>query len=374
MFGFLKKKVKSAISTFSKKFDEEAEVVEEKVVETPKKVTKQKPKEKKKEVKKETTPVKKESVKEETKESVKEEASEEPAKKGFFSKITEKVTSKKISVSQFDELFWDMEIELLENNVAFEVIEKIKEDLKDKLVNIPLKRGQVANIITASLQSSIEELLDFERVDLLEKIKEKQEKPYVICFLGTNGSGKTTSIGKVAHFLKKNNVSSVMVAADTFRAAAIQQLEVHGKNLDIKVIKHDYGSDPAAISFDAIKFAKQKGIDVVLIDTSGRLHSNKNLMKELEKIIRIAKPDMKILVAESITGNDAVDQAKNFNAAVGIDGSILTKSDVDEKGGTIISMAYVSQKPIIYLGVGQEYEDLKVPEKKEILESIGLKG
>jgi fused signal recognition particle receptor len=164
----------------------------------------------------------------------------------------------------------------------------------------------------------------------------------------------------------------VLAAADTFRAAAIDQLQLHADKLGVKLIRHDYGSDPAAVAFDAIKHAEAKKIDIVLIDTAGRLHSNINLMDEMKKIMRVAKPDLKIFVGESITGNDCVEQAKHFNDAVGIDGIILAKADVDEKGGAAISVSYVTQKPILFLGIGQEYEDLQQFDKERLLASIGL--
>ncbi|MFC1698313.1 signal recognition particle-docking protein FtsY, partial [Nanoarchaeota archaeon] len=195
-------------------------------------------------------------------------------------------------------------------------------------------------------------------------------KPFVICFVGVNGSGKTTSIAKFAHMLKENNFKSTIAASDTFRAAAIQQLEEHGKNLGIKVIKHDYGSDAAAVAFDAVKYAEAKELDVVLIDTAGRLHSNVNLMDEMKKIVRVAQPDFKIFVGESITGNDCVEQAKKFNEASELNGIILSKADIDEKGGAAISISYVTGKPILYLGVGQEYGDLEPFDKDKLLESI----
>jgi fused signal recognition particle receptor len=187
-----------------------------------------------------------------------------------------------------------------------------------------------------------------------------------------NGSGKTTSIAKFAYLLKQQGLSSIMAAGDTWRAASIQQLEEHGKNLGIRVVKQDYGSDPAAIAFDAIAAAKAHKIDVVLVDTAGRQHSNKNLMEEMKKIIRVAKPNLKIFVAESITGNDAVEQGKQFNEAIGIDGIILTKSDVDEKGGAAISVTHVTGKPILYLGSGQGYKDMTPFAPDLLLERLGL--
>jgi len=206
----------------------------------------------------------------------------------------------------------------------------------------------------------------------LENSKNFQSKPYTLCFVGINGSGKTTTIAKVAKLLLNNNLSVVLAAADTFRAAAIDQLQIHADNLGVKLIKHDYGSDPAAVAYDAIAHAKSKNIDVVLIDTAGRMHSNINLTDEMKKIIRVANPDLKVFVGESITGNDCVEQAKTFNEAIEIDAIILSKADVDEKGGAAVSVSYVTGKPIIYIGIGQEYEDLKKFNSDEILNNLGL--
>lgn len=295
---------------------------------------------------------------------------EEPGKKGFFKKITETITTKKISPEQFDSLFWDLELALLENNVAIEVIEKIKNDLKTRLIEKPVPRSQVTKVISDSLQESIEELFVVPDVDLVKMAKEK--KPLVVCFVGINGSGKTTSIAKIARYLLDNNLSIVLAAADTFRAAAIDQLQLHADKLGVKLIRHDYGSDPAAVAFDAVRHAESAGKDVVLIDTAGRLHSNINLVDEMKKIVRVAKPDLKIFVGESITGNDCVEQAMKFDQAVGIDGIVLSKADVDEKGGAAISISYVTKKPILFLGVGQEYKDLQEFNREKLLASIGL--
>jgi fused signal recognition particle receptor len=305
----------------------------------------------------------------EEKPEVKEEI-KETEKKGIFTKITETVTKKAISDKKFEELFFDLEVGLLESNVAVEVIEKIKEDLKKELVDTKVLRGTIQEVVENTLKNSLSEILEIKPIDILEKIKTK--KPYVICFIGVNGSGKTTTIAKFVNLLKANNLKCVLAAADTFRAAAIQQLEEHANNLNVKMIKHDYGSDPAAVAFDAIKYAEQKALDVVLIDTAGRLHSNANLMAELDKIIRIAKPDFKIFVGESITGNDCVFQATEYNKITGIDGIILSKADVDDKGGAAISVSYVTKKPILFMGTGQEYKDLEVFDKDKILNSLGL--
>jgi fused signal recognition particle receptor len=427
MFNFLKEKLKGVLSKFTKKVEEEApeeKVAVEKEVtvappEKPEKKPKiepkvevkvekpeakvEKPKEKPKEVKPEVkvekpkVEVKVEAPKVEVKpkieakpevpeekkgffakiketfvgkEEVKPEAKVEEEKKGFFQKITETITTKKISAEKFDELFWDLELALLENNVAVEVIDKIKNDLKSQLVEKPIPRGKVEETIAVSLHKSIEDLFQVPQIDLLARAKQK--KPFVVCFVGVNGSGKTTTIAKIANYLQSNGLNVVLAAADTFRAAAIDQLQLHADKLGVKLIRQEYGSDPAAVAFDAIKHAEANKKDVVLIDTAGRLHSNINLMDEMKKIMRVAKPDLKIFVGESITGNDCVEQAKQFNDAVGIDGIVLAKADVDEKGGAAISVSYVTQKPILFLGVGQEYEDLQQFDKERLLASIGL--
>jgi len=209
----------------------------------------------------------------------------------------------------------------------------------------------------------------------MKKIKDERKKsigPFVILFFGINGAGKTTSIAKFAKLLEKNKLSCVLAAGDTFRAAAIEQLSIHADRLGVKIIKGDYGSDPASVGFEAIKFAKSNKIDVVLIDTAGRMHTKENLLKEMEKISRVTKPNLKVFVAEAVSGNDATEQAKAFNELIGIDGSILSKVDVDEKGGTIVSIGFVTKKPILYLGVGQNYEDLELFNKKMFMKRLGL--
>ncbi len=298
------------------------------------------------------------------------EATATEEKEGFFKRLTQKVTTKKISEMQFEEFFWELEVAMLENNVAVEAIEKIKDDLKRNLVDIPIRRGKIQETIFEALKNAIIELFKEQKFELMKEIEKK--KPYIICFVGVNGSGKTTTIAKFGHMLKKHGKSVVLAAADTFRAAAIDQLEEHANNLGVRLIKHGYGSDPAAVAFDAIKHAEAKKEDVVLIDTAGRMHSNINLVDEMKKIARVAKPDSIIFVGESITGNDCVEQARRFNEAVGIDAIVLAKADVDEKGGAAISISYVTKKPIIYLGVGQGYDNLEEFDVNKILGSIGL--
>jgi len=269
---------------------------------------------------------------------------------------TEKKPGKIINDEKLDELLWDLEIGLLEADVAYSVIEAIKQDIKEELKHMTLDRRKISETIEKVLKKAISHVLKSSELDFLDFIKEK-EKPVVIMFIGVNGSGKTLSIGKIATMLKKEGLSCVMAAGDTFRAGAIEQLSIHAKNVECKIIKHGPGADPAAVAFDAIEHAKAKHKDVVLLDTAGRAQTNVNLMDEMAKIKRVAKPGLIIFVGDSLAGNDAVEQAKRFNEVVGIDGVILTKVDTDAKGGSALSVAYTINKPLLFIGVGQGYED-----------------
>ncbi len=291
-------------------------------------------------------------------------------KKSFFQKVKSSLTYK-ISEDDFNKLFDDLEMLLLENNVALEVVEDLKKSLSKKLIGKEIKKDNLENEIKTELKNSLDELI-IDPENPLDAIKLKKEKPFIILFFGINGTGKTTSIAKIANLLKENNLSVVLAAADTFRAASIEQIQEHATKLQVPLIKHDYQSDPSAVGYDAIKYAKTHRIDVVLIDTAGRMHTKTNLLAEMEKIVRVTNPDLKIFVAESIAGNDATEQSKTFNDMIGIDGSILSKADVDEKGGTIISVSHATKKPIMYLGTGQTYKDLKFFNKKDYIESLGL--
>ena len=311
--------------------------------------------------------------KEESEEESKSEA--EPGTKSFFQRITGKIQKVKISEKEFEVYSEELKMLLLENNVAFEVAEKIIKELEDKISGKEFLRKEIESEIKEALKEIIENIL-IEPFDVAERIKEKtkeQEKePYVILFMGVNGTGKTTTIAKIASYLKQQEISCVLAAADTFRAASIEQLKKHGERVGVHVIAHEYNSDPASVGFDAIKYAKKNFINVVLIDTAGRMHTSKNLLKEMEKISRVCKPDLKIFIGESITGNDSVEQAKSFNWNIGIDGIILTKAEVDEKGGTALSVGYVTKKPILYLGTGQDYDEIEVFDKKKFIKELGL--
>jgi len=358
MFGNLKNKLKNF---FGK---EESEKPKKK-----KKVTEKKEKQVK-EIKKNKE---KDPVIQEKKEDFIEEIVDRKEKKGFLQKFSSKLSTTTLKQEHIDEIFENLEIILLENNVNLNVVDKIKNDLEKNLINIEVKKQEIEKTIKGSLRSSIESVL-IEPFDLIEKIKEKNKKGeiYTIVFFGINGSGKTTSLAKLAYKLKQHNIKPVLAAGDTFRAASIEQLKIHGEKINIPVISQDYGTDPASVAFDAKAYAEKHKLNCVLIDTAGRMYTKSNLMKEMEKIIRVSKPDLKIFVAESITGNDATQQASMFDEAIGIDGIILTKADVDEKGGAALSVSYITKKPIFFLGTGQNYKDLKDFKKADIIKSLEI--
>jgi len=403
VFGFLKKKLKEGIEKISKTVSEKEEKkIEEAVEEIKKEEHVEEPKkELVKEVEKEIEEPKAEKIEEiekaaeekieEAKEVIEtaEEIAEKPKKKlfgllkrkpkaekpkeeikekGIIEKIKKKITEKKIEEDDIKDILKDLETSLISSDVALEAAEKIVNDLKDNLVGKFIKRGEIENVVKSSFRDSILDILKIESFDLIERVKTK--KPFLIVFLGFNGSGKTTSIARVGYLLKKSGVSCVFAAADCFRAASIEQLEEHGKKLGIEVIKHKYGADPAAVIFDAVKHAKSKDIDVVLADTAGRTHTNINLIDELKKIVKVNKPDLKILVVDALTGNDVYDQCKTFNDAVGVDALIITKADVYEKGGATLSASFTIKKPILYLGIGQNYDDLEKFESNKIVEKL----
>jgi fused signal recognition particle receptor len=349
MFNFLKKKLKEITEKIVGK-QKEIEGEKEKILKKPESFTEEKVEEKIPEIK---------------------EIREVKEGKTLFSKIKEKIVKKvlekKLKREDLEPLLSDLEVELIEADVAFEVAEKIKNDLIKELEGKEIKRSKEKEIVVDAIRKSLNEILNLSQINLENEIKNK--KPYLIVFFGFNGSGKTTTIAKVANFLSKRGFSCVLAAGDTFRAASIEQLEEHAKRIGIPIIKQKYGADPAAVIFDARKYAEAKKIDVVLADTAGRSYTNENLMEELKKIVRVNNPDLKVLVIDSLTGNDAVNQARFFNE-VGIDAVIFTKLDVNEKGGAILSVSYLLKKPILFVCDGQKYEDIKYFDKEEFLNNL----
>jgi len=277
------------------------------------------------------------------------------------------ITEQILTQEKFEELMWDLEIELLQANLAPQVIDLLKKELETRLVGERLRRGDFRNALKQSIKDTFQRTIMVE--DFYKRV-ESFKKPVKIMFVGFNGVGKTTTLAKIAYQFQKQNKKMVFAACDTFRAASIEQLGQHAEKLGIKIIKHSYGSDSAAVAFDAVEHAKATGSDFVLIDTAGRSHENINLMQELEKLNRVIKPDVKILVIDSLTGSDSVNQAKKFDDAINIDYLILTKTDSDTKGGTVLSVSYVLGKPIIFLGTGQDYDDLVMPNPKELIQNV----
>lgn len=274
-----------------------------------------------------------------------------------------KATTKELSEKNLADAVWNLQMILIQNDVAVEVAEHICNLTKEKLLGT--RTGRLENLKrlfkTAIHESVLEVLTPEYPLDPVDFVIEKKSKgePTVILFVGVNGTGKTTTLAKMASLFKKKGFSVVVAAGDTFRAGSIEQLQRHADAIGVRVIKQDYGADAAAIAYDAIAHARAKHIDVVLIDSAGRMQSNKNLIEEMKKIARVAEPDLKIFVGDSLAGNDALSQAKEFNDAIGIDGAILTKVDADPSGGAALSVAFVTGKPVIYVGVGQTYEDLQ---------------
>jgi fused signal recognition particle receptor len=262
----------------------------------------------------------------------------------------------RLSEERLDDLLWELEVVLLESDVALPVVEAIKKNVRERLVQARVPRRGAGEFVEEVLRAAIRQVLN-EPFDF-DGFIEKSEKPVVVMFVGVNGTGKTTSIAKIAHRLKGQGRSVVLAAGDTFRAGAVAQLERHSERLGVKMIKHEgEKADPAAVAYDAIEHAKSRRKEVVLLDTAGRQQTNKNLMAEMEKIKRVAQPDLILFVGDSLAGNDAVAQADRFNEVVGIDGVVLTKVDADAKGGAALSVAYAIGKPLVFIGLGQEYED-----------------
>jgi fused signal recognition particle receptor len=294
----------------------------------------------------------------------------------IFSETAKNLSQKSISKKEIDSILEELQISLMENDVAHEIVDEMTSKIKTEILSVKLERTENTDeVITTKLYSFLYELFlsTINKTDIIQSILEKKRSkagPYSIIFLGINGTGKTTTIAKFCKLLRDHGISVVLAAADTHRAGAIEQISHHGNNLNVKVISQRYGADPSAVARDALEHAKKNYIDAVLIDTAGRMQTSKNLMEEVSKIIRVIKPDMKIFVGDSLAGNDTVNQAREFFQYTNFDGSILTKSDADSKGGAAISIAYLTHKPILYLGVGQGYGDLAEFDHNKFLDSI----
>lgn len=282
--------------------------------------------------------------------------------KSSLGKVVEKLSTKELSEKSLDEVLWDLQLILIQNDVSVKVAELVANDVKQELIGEKVGRFEKPRErVNHALRKAIFNVLSSEQnIDIFQLAKEKkaEKKPLTIVVVGINGTGKTTTIAKLAYSFQKKGFNCVLAAADTFRAGSIEQIEKHAKNLGIRLIKHDYRSDAAAVAFDAVKHAEARNINVVLIDTAGRIQTNVNLLDEMKKIVRVVNPDLKIFIGDALTGNDAVEQAEKFNEAIQFDASILAKVDADTKGGVALSVAYATKKPIIFVGIGQDYSDL----------------
>jgi fused signal recognition particle receptor len=294
-------------------------------------------------------------------------------RKGLSNAVS-KIVVTELKAEKLRPILDDFRFSLIENDVAVSVAYYITDELEKRLDGIQVKRiSDRKDLVKDTLhQVLIEILTTKETINLIQLIEEKRKlkEPFSILFVGINGTGKTTSIVKVAKFLMKKGYSVVLAGSDTYRPGSIEQLEQHSKKLGVRMIKHDYGADPAAVAYDTISHAQSRGINVVLIDTAGRIQTDRNLMSELAKIKRVVSPDLTILVIDALIGNDAVLQAEEFHSSVTVDGSILTKVDADVKGGASLSVAHITGKPIIFIGVGQNYEDLEAFEPERFTNMI----
>jgi len=282
--------------------------------------------------------------------------------KNRVSRFTKQIAGRSLSEKDVQDVLDDLEMGLLESDVAVEVTDKIIEDTRKALTETSFGvTDSVPRKAKETVKTAIQDTLQTDQFPFLEEVERARSegRPYVILFVGYNGTGKTTTIGKVAHLLMKKGYSCVIAASDTYRAAAIEQLQYHADRLGIKMVKHKRGSDSAAVVYDARQHARSKGIDVVLADTAGRVHTNINLMDEMRKIVRVNSPDAVFFVGDALAGNDIVQQVREFNETCDIDAIILTKIDADVKGGAAVSVSHTADRPILFVGTGQGYEDLQ---------------
>jgi|TARA_B100000315_G_C14583163_1_gene591574 fused signal recognition particle receptor len=291
-----------------------------------------------------------------------------------ISSLTDSISKSSLSEKDLDSLLWRFELGLLESDVSENVAKDLATKVKGRLLESKLDQGSDAeNMLKDHLMKEIKGVFDIAgSVDIQSLVRSKKmtHEPFTIMFLGVNGTGKTTTLAKIAYLFKEQGFSVVLASGDTHRAGAIEQLSTHAERLNLKFVSQRYGADPAAVGRDAIAFARNHHVDVVLLDTAGRMQTSRNLMDEVTKIVRVVEPDLKIFVGDSLTGNDAISQATEFFASTEFDAAILTKVDADAKGGAALSIAYIAKKPIIYFGVGQEYDDLIAFEASAFINSL----
>lgn len=291
-----------------------------------------------------------------------------------FSKFYDSIAKTDLKGKDLEKVLEEFQLELIESDVAVTVADYVCSELREKLGDVQFARfsdprTKIKEILGEVLLSVLNRA---GRLDLFELVEQKKAtgEPLIIVFVGINGTGKTTSIAKLAHILQKRGRTAILASSDTYRSGAIEQLEEHARRIGVRMIKHQYGADPAAVAFDAVNYARAHGVNAVLIDTAGRMGTNTNLLEEMKKIVRVTKPDLTILVVDALTGNDAMEQGKVFSQAVKIDGIILAKLDADVKGGSAISLSYVMGKPVTLVGTGQTYNDLESFQPEAVVKNM----
>ena len=289
----------------------------------------------------------------------------------FVDKVRVLIADRELIVSEKDvaDALSELEMTLLESDVAMPVSDAIISLVKMSLVGKHRKIGEsVDALVVGALKSALLDVLGsgFNLADYVRT----HNRPVKILFTGVNGTGKTTTVAKIGAYLKKMGFTVVIGAGDTYRAGAMEQIGVHAERIGIKIIQHQEGADPSAVLFDAVQYAVSHKIDVVLADTAGRFHTKSNLMSQLEKIKRVMKPDLVIYIDEAVAGNDAVVRAAEFDNTVGSDAVILTKADMDSRGGAAISIAHTIGKPLMFLGTGQGYDDIMPFEPEQVVEDL----
>jgi len=291
--------------------------------------------------------------------------------RGFLQRVSDTIRYRELSDEEIGKLGEELFLKLVEADVAYEVAEHIASQITSRLRSLKVPRGSdTKTYIDGVVREALLEILrgGMPQQNIVELVKAR--RPFKIVFFGVNGVGKTTTIAKIAYMLKQNGFRVLVVAADTFRAAAQEQLKKHCEKIGLELIQGKYGADPAAVAYDGVVYAAKRLYDVVLIDTAGRMHVDEDLVNELKKIVKVVNPDLRLLIIDALTGNDAVEQIKTFDSKVGIDGVILTKVDADTKGGAALSVIVVSSKPVYFLGVGQKYEDLIPYTPEAILDNL----
>lgn len=285
--------------------------------------------------------------------------------KSFSDDVRSTVAERELGEDDLEPLLDSFRLKLLKNNVSQEAVDSIKNQLRDELLGEEVSRTGVEEKVNQAVENAVEDILD-DGFNLEEEL-EGADPPPVIFLVGFNGSGKTTTAAKLARRLQEKGREVVLGAGDTFRAASIEQLKEHGEALDVKVVSHDYGSDPAAVAYDTVEHAEKEGKTAV-VDTAGRSHSDQDLMDELRKMVRVNEPDLSFLTIDALAGNDVVEQVKAYKGM--FDAVIVTKVDVDEKGGAILSAAAETDKPVAFIGTGQGYSDLEEFDTEEFVEEL----